>query len=310
MRTRTEKTVLGGDGTRLYACETRGPDAAGVPMICCNGIGVSTFFFDYLERHFSPSRPVIQWDYAGHGKSEFPRDLDGLTMENMADDGSRVLDAFGYERAIWLGHSMGCQVIYEAAHRHPERVAALVPMLGTIGQPVHTFLNMETVSLLGFMIGHTVATRIPELIGRGQLRLMSSRRLRPLLIRLARLSRLVHPERMRDEDLMTYLDHFARFSPLVFFRMAEHMADHTAEPYLEDIAAPTLVVAGEWDLFTPFHKSEEAAERIPKGKLLFLDEGSHAALVEQPERVHEALEEFLVEFGVDEGRGEEEASAA
>ncbi|MGE0706993.1 MAG: alpha/beta fold hydrolase [Planctomycetota bacterium] len=296
---RVERTVLAGDGTRLYARETRGPDATGTPMVCANGIGVGTFFWHYVEDHFAQTRPVICWDYRGHELSEFPRDLDGLTMEAMADDMARVLDAFGHERAIALGHSMGCQVIYEFAHRHPARAAMLVPMLGTIGRPVHTFLDMEAVSLMGFMVGHAIATRIPEAIGRGQRRLMSSQRLRPWVRKLARLSRLVHPERMPSADLDRYLDHFAGFPPLVFFRMAEKMASHTADPYLEAIAAPTLVVAGEWDLFTPRRKSEEAAERIPTAELLMLVEGSHAAIVEQPERIQEEIEAFIARHAID-----------
>lgn len=299
MRRKLEKTILAGDGTRLYAREIRGPDATGTPILCNNGIGVSTFFWRYVEEHFSLTRPVICWDYRGHGQSEFPRDLDGLTMQAMADDAARVLDAFGHERAIVLGHSMGCQVTYEFAHRYPDRAAMLVPMLGTIGNPVNTFLDQEALSLVGFMIGHTVVTKLPEVIARGQLRLMGNPRLRPLFSKLARLSHLVHPDRMPEEDLQTYLDHFSGFPPLVFFRMAEKMASHTADPYLEQIQAPTLVVAGEWDLFTPLRKSEEAATRIPTARLLMLESGSHAALVEQPERIHAEIEAFLLEHDVD-----------
>lgn len=299
MRTRSERTVIAGDGTRLYARETRGPDATGVPIICNNGIGVSTIFWHYVEAHFSASRPVIAWDFRGHGESEFPRDLDDLTMESTADDMAKVLDAFGHQKAIILGHSMGCQVVYEFANRHPERAAMLVPMLGTTGRPVHTFLDMELPSLAGFFIGHTFATKLPHLIADGQRKIVGSRRVRPFLRQLARLSRLVHPERMRDEDLNAYLDHFAGFPPLVFFRMAERMASHDAAPYLSRVEAPTLVVAGEWDLFTPFYKSEEAARLLPNAELLFLEEGSHAALVEQPDVIHEAIETMIREQGID-----------
>lgn len=299
MRTRSERTVIAGDGTRLYARETRGPNATGAPIICNNGIGVATIFWHYVEEHFSATRPVIVWDYRGHGESEYPRDLDDLTMESMADDMAKVLDAFGHERAIILGHSMGCQVVYEFANRHPERAAMLVPMLGTTGRPVHTFLNMELTSLAGFFIGHTLATRIPHFLADGQRKIIGSRRVRPFLRHLARLSRMVHPERMQDYDLNRYLDHFAAFPPLVFFRMAERMASHDAAPFLHEIEAPTLVVAGEWDLFTPFHKSEEAARLLPNAELLVLQEGSHAALVEQPEVIQAGIEAMIEAQAID-----------
>jgi len=55
-----------------------------------------------------------------------------------------------------------------------------------------------------------------------------------------------------------------------------------------------LVVAGERDLFTPLNRSKEMAERIPGAELLVLREGSHAAMVEQPELVALTIEKFLV----------------
>jgi pimeloyl-ACP methyl ester carboxylesterase len=299
MRTRVEKLVTAGDGTRLYARETRGPAARGTPIICANGIGVSTFFWRYLEEHFSRERPVIVWDYRGHGLSEYPRDLGDLSIEAMADDLGRVLDAYGHRRAVLAGHSMGCQVVYAFAHRQAERAAMLVPMLGATGRPVHTFLGRETGALIGFMIGHAVGTRMPDVIGRGQRRLLTHPLGRRVASQIARRGGLVHPTLMPQEDLELYLDHFAQFCPLVFFRMAEHMATHTAEPYLERIAAPTLVVAGTHDLFTPLHLSEEAADRIPTARLLVLEDGSHAALVEQPARIHAEIEAALLEWAID-----------
>jgi pimeloyl-ACP methyl ester carboxylesterase len=299
MRTRIEKVVVAGDGTRLYARQTAGKNARGTPMICLNGIGVSTFFWDYLEAHFSQTRPVICWDYRGHGKSEFPRDLDQLTMEQNAEDARRVLDAFGHERAILLGHSMGCQVGYAFAHLHPERTAMLVPMLGTYGQPVHSFFNMEVGSLVGFLVSHKLGVTIPGAFARAKQRLMNSQRGRRLVSSVVRLGKVVHPRSMKQQDLDNYLDHFAAQSPLVFFRMAEKMATHSAGPFLETIEAPTLVIAGEWDLFTPLWLSEEIADRLPKAKLIVLPEGSHAALVEQPDAIHREIEAFLAEHAVD-----------
>lgn len=301
MRTRQEKLVRAGDGTALYARQTQGPQATATPIICANGIGVSTFFWRYLEDHFSPTRPVIVWDYRGHGESERPRDMDGLTIEANADDLRRVLDAFGHERAILCGHSMGCQVIYTFGHRWPERAATLVPMLGTYGRPVHTFMDREASSVAAFLIGHWCGTRATRILSRSQRRLLTHPLGRRVASRLARLSGLVHATDMPQQDLENYLDHFAAFCPSVFFRMAEKMATHTAGPYLERIVAPTLVVAGERDLFTPLWLSEEAADRLPRARLLVLREGSHAALVEQPAVLHRAIEEFLVEHGVDAG---------
>lgn len=293
MRERTERWIQAGDGTWLYARETRGPQASGVPLLCANGIGVGTFFWVYVEEHFSPERPVITFDYRGHDKSEFPRDLEDLSVDTCAADLLRVLDAFGYEQAILLGHSMGCQVIYTAAHAAPERVAGLVPMLGTFGYPVHTFLDQETLSLFSFLIGHKVGLRIPDLVTRVKRRVIEAPRGRRIVSWVARHSGLVHPERMPQKDLDAYLDHFAALSPVVFLRLAEKMAVHSAGPWLPTIAAPTLVVAGERDIFTPLYLSEEAADRLPCADLFVLRDGSHAGLVEQPQEIAARIEAWM-----------------
>ena len=31
-------------------------------LVCCNGVGVSTFFWEYVASHFAPGRKVVLWD--------------------------------------------------------------------------------------------------------------------------------------------------------------------------------------------------------------------------------------------------------
>ncbi|MFJ8896825.1 alpha/beta fold hydrolase [Leifsonia sp. NPDC102414] len=47
---------------------------------------------------------------------------------------------------------------------------------------------------------------------------------------------------------------------------------------LEGISVPTLVIAGEWDLFYPPEVTRETASRIPAGELRLYKRRSHAAL--------------------------------
>ena len=82
----------------------------GPPMACCNGVGVSTFFFKYIVEHFCKDFSVVLWDYRGHGRSGTPRDLDNadLSVERCAEDLKLVLDELGMkEPAVLLGHQWG-----------------------------------------------------------------------------------------------------------------------------------------------------------------------------------------------------------
>jgi pimeloyl-ACP methyl ester carboxylesterase len=281
-------TALASDATPL-AFASGGPEN-GRAIVCANGVGVSTFFWDYAGEQFSKDHHVVVWDYRGHGASGRPRQLKGLKMSTIADDLARVMDANRVDRAILLGHSMGCQVILEFYHLFPDRVLGLVPMLGAYGKPADTFLDPRVGRFL-YSAAYEVSTRLPEIVGTiSKLALRS-----PAAWPFARLTGLVHPDLCRRSDMEPYLEHLSLLDISVFFEMARAAQEHDASPWLGEIRSPTLVVAGECDLFTPRHLSLELAQRVPNAELLEIPRGSHAALIEQPELINLRLEKFIRE---------------
>jgi len=193
------------------------------------------------------------------------------------------------DRAVLLGHSMGCQVVLEAYRHIPERIAALVPMLGAAGYPVKTFFNTrlsEYVYRFGYRMGmhHTkFAQTVSGAFSRS-----------PIAFPLARLI-VVDPMFAGKDDFKPYFEHLGSIDVRVFFAMAKAMAEHTAEDILGDIRVPVLVVGGEKDVFTPFHLTEKMVQAIPGAELLQIKRGSHAALIEQPDLINLRLEKFFRE---------------
>lgn len=281
-------TTLASDGTPL-AFASGGPKKARA-IVCCNGVGVSTFFWDYVGEHFSKDHHVVVWDYRGHGASGVPAQLKNITMASVADDLARVMDANGIESAILLGHSMGCQVILEFFRLFPQRVLGLVPILGAFGHPADTFLDPR-VGRAVYRAAYEVGTRIPDLISVA----MRLTLRKPIAWQVARLTGLVHPDLCRKHDMDPYLEHLSRQNVAVFLEMVRAAQEHDAGPYLGEIEVPALVVAGERDLFTPRHLSVEMAGRMPRAELLEIPKGSHAALIEQPELINLRLEKFIRE---------------
>ncbi len=279
-------TAIAGDGTPL-AFASGGPES-GRAIICANGLGVSTFFWDYVGQHFADDHHVIVWDYRGHGASGKPRTLEGITMATVADDMARVLDAVGVERAVVLGHSLGCQTILEFYRLFSERVVGIVPILGSFGRPADTFLDPR-VGPVVYEAVYGAAQRIPQALNLAAQLGLRSRLAWPF----ARLTGLVHPDLCRREDMEPYLEHLSKVDVRVFVEFAKAAQEHDAAALLGDIRAPVLVVAGERDLFTPRHLSLEMAQRIPNADLLEIPRGSHAALIEQPELINLRLEKFF-----------------
>jgi pimeloyl-ACP methyl ester carboxylesterase len=278
-------TVAAADGPLLHF---RADGAGPIALIASNGIGVSTFFWRNLADHFAQTHTFVTWDYRGHGRSPVPDDVENLTVALCARDLYTVLDAAGFEKAVLLGHSMGCQVVFEAYRQKAERVQALIPMLGAPGKIFSSFLGgaaLEPVARLLIELGASNA-RLAEQALHTLVRL-------PGVWEAVRALGMVHPDLCPKEAFEPYFAHLAELDLRGYFALARDLLSHDASELLPHIRVPALVVAGERDLFTPVQRSREMAARIPGAELLLLREGSHAALVEQPELIALSVEKFL-----------------
>ncbi|WP_246846425.1 alpha/beta fold hydrolase [Humibacter ginsenosidimutans] len=106
--------------------------ASGMPVLAIHGITASHLEWPLLADRL-PGSPVIAPDLRGRGRSN------GLPapwgMRDHADDLAVLLDAFGVERALVVGHSMGGFVAVRVADQYPDRVAGLVLIDGGLPLP-------------------------------------------------------------------------------------------------------------------------------------------------------------------------------
>ncbi len=265
----------------------------GPAIVCNNGVGVNTTFWKYLANHFRPDFTVVLWDYRGHGKST--REIDpytaDLSIQRHADDCAVVMEAVGItEPAVVIGHSMGCQVSLELRRRSPDRVAALILMLGTAGRALETFFdNPNSPRVM------RAADRIARILGHRVNELVHPWLESPLAWFVATRLQLVDPYYTRRADLQPYLEHLNSMDLRVFLRTVLRIQDHDAWDLLPDLGVPLLVVAAENDQFTPMWCSERIVRQAPGAELMVLADASHAALIEQPETINHRVGRFLRE---------------
>jgi pimeloyl-ACP methyl ester carboxylesterase len=167
-------------------------------------------------------------------------------------------------------------------------VLGLIPVLGHFKSPLDTFMNFKFTPVLFKMLAGLVF-RKPLLAEKIWPLLYDPTMAQPL----SRLTGMVHPTRCPPQVLEMYLKHMARMNPTLFFRLGTHMQEHSAEELLETIDVPTLIFAGEWDLFTPLAASKEMERRIPNAELELVREGSHAAIAEQPQLFWLRIAQFV-----------------
>jgi len=260
------------------------------PMVCCNGLGVSTFFWHYLVERFRRRLTVAVWDYRGHGRSQVPPADTDLTIPRMARDMWSVVDEMGIDRPILLGHSMGVQVILEAYRQRPADVGGLVPVLGTYMRPLDTFYDFRYSRQMFEAIGRLAESRAGPIFERWLYQPMLAL---PFAWNVGGRTGMIDNTRIDRGELRRYLHHLVDLGVPFFFRLALQIADHDASEVLPEIRVPTLIVAGEFDTFTPIAASYHMRDTIDGAELLFLEGATHAGIVEQPEVIYPRIDEWV-----------------
>ena len=97
----------------------------GLPVVLAHSLAGNSGHWQSQLDHLRTSRQAVGFDFRGHGRSSTAADGD-YSLTGMAADIAAVVDTFGYDRFVLVGHSMGggAALLYAAAH--PERVAGLL----------------------------------------------------------------------------------------------------------------------------------------------------------------------------------------
>jgi pimeloyl-ACP methyl ester carboxylesterase len=112
-------------GLKVHARVSTKLDPIGRPsVVLVHGLVVSSRYLIPTGELLAPHFNVYIPDLPGFGRSEKPSDV--YTVEQLAGWLIAWMDAIGLERPAFLANSMGCQVIVEAAVRHPDRVRNIV----------------------------------------------------------------------------------------------------------------------------------------------------------------------------------------
>ena len=277
--------VAPSDGSPLFY-ESWGERGHATPVLLCDGIGCDGYVWRHLRHHLA-DRLCVHPHYRGHGRTARPRDPARVTIEDLADDVACVLDDALIERAALIGHSMGVQVALETFRRHRERVAALVLICGAPSHPLRTFRGSAVLEEWLPTIQKLIQ-KAPGIINR------VTRAMLPTRLAFEIASRFeIRRELIAPADFMPYLEGMARIDARLFVAMLAAAGAHSAEDLLPTVTAPTLVVAGGRDGFTPPERSRAIAEAIPGAELLEIPNASHTAPIEHPHLVNSTVRDFL-----------------
>lgn len=289
-----EGLVESEDGTEIaYAVHgDSGPWIVLVPGFVC-----PDNFWKYLLPELAKDYRVIMYDLRGLGRSGTPREPghrarnlspDDFSIPKQVEDLAAVMDAAGADRAALIGHSMGGQIILEAYERLGARITALVMLTAPYESPIKTFYGRDFSTIFHLVRrGLTMLPRSTVYAWRALFLINPA-----VTHRLAQLTKALGPA-AKQEDMSSYYRHIAYLDPLVVLMMAEAMRSHSAADVLPKVIVPTLIVAGTRDTFTPFRLAKHMHQTLPNSEMVVIDEGSHGAVIEEPDEINPAISDFL-----------------
>lgn len=98
-------------------------------LVFVHGFGCSRADWRAQLEHFGSRAEMLAIDLRGHGAT--PGAPEECSIETYGADVAALIERSGLERAVLVGHSMGCRVVLEAHRRAPERIAGLVLIDGS-----------------------------------------------------------------------------------------------------------------------------------------------------------------------------------
>lgn len=282
----TEGHVTSYDGTRIWY-QSQG---SGTPIIFCNGLGCSTFYWKHIHAYFKKTHQVVLFDWRGHGQSELPKNSKDISVDALTEDLNAVIKVLNIKKAILAGHSMGTQIVYRFYQKYPNRVKALIPCFGTFANPIDTFYNSSNAKHI-FKAIYSFNHLFPNLANKVSYLLSKN----PLWFQMGSLLKMMNPGLVDKKVLKEYIEHFTSVDSVFLSKLAKSMQHYNAETLLKKIKVPTMIIAAAEDTFTPVWLSKKMHHLIPESEILIIQKASHVALIEQPDLINLRIEKFLQE---------------
>lgn len=273
----------GDDATSLVGWTNDAEDKP--PLLICNGLGTPPEAWPTLLTD-EPDYWVAGWNHRGGLGSDRPADPARIEVVDHVDDAFALMDAMGWDRAVVLGWSIGVNVAFEMAQRHPERVSGIVALAGVPGgtfeagfatlmvpKPLRRHVSMGVVQG-GRMLG-TPLTALARVVPKG----------RPFA-EVLRWSGFMMPHSDPTHTvpwIKAFLEHDFHW----YFTLGVAAAKHEAiDPSF--VQVPVTIAAGGFDVMTSARDVMAFAEKIPHAVLHVLH-GTHMLPLEFPDKVLEMV---------------------
>ncbi|MEY4617387.1 MAG: alpha/beta fold family hydrolase [Pseudomonadota bacterium] len=273
------------DGQQIYF-ESRGK---GEPIVFVYGIACLINHWHHQIDYFSRSARTLVIDLRGHHKTAKPHSLDSLTIEHIGKDLKFLLQSLRINKAHFVGHSFGAQVLLSAYQSNPEMFKSLTLINGFASNPVSDMFGLGVVDKLYHFIRNSYRDNPVMWKTLWKLGVDS-----PLAVPFTSLAGGFNLKLTSLKDIQVYAKGVSNMDLDVFLKLFEELMNYDGSAILKTIECPTLVISGENDKVTPVKFQKEMAFNIPNSEFLVVPYGSHCTQLDFPDYINLKLEKFLM----------------
>ena len=246
----------------------------GPAILCAHALFCDGTIFSAMASYLSKRYRLITVDARAHGDSFTPKE--DFTMKDVAQDLLVVLEELEIEDAVFLGISMGGMASLQAALLAPERVRGLVLIDTEADVPpwknwIERWLLAKAAPWFGVR-PFTIDMMVRRMFG------MTYRR-------------------YNIEKMNSWKSKLARIEQQSLLRAIKAVNDRPSLiSELHKIKAPTVLVYGDEDLYTPVSSGRRIAALIEGARLEILAQTGHLAVVENPQQVAKIVDKFCFDL--------------
>ncbi|NIJ10914.1 pimeloyl-ACP methyl ester carboxylesterase [Saccharomonospora amisosensis] len=246
---------------------------AELPLVLLHAYPLDARMWNPVREALAARTRVVTPDQRGLGRTPLPATDREPSLDDAAVDVVAMLDKLGLDRVVLGGCSMGGYVTMAVLRRAPERVGGLV-FIDTRAAADTEQARAERLAVADRAESEGIAgwladDMLPKLLSE------HARSARPELVATVR--ELIESQRPSG----------------VAWALRAMAARPDSTEALRAADVPALVIVGEQDSLTPPELAGDLADALPRSRLVVIPGAGHLTPMEAPERVGEAVLDWL-----------------
>lgn len=248
----------------------------GRPVVLLHGWLLSWALWRSTVERFSPEFRLYALDFLGFGESGTR--MHDFSINNYVFMVNEFMDRMAIKKAPLIGHSMGGTVALSAAIHYPENVVKVA----VVGSPIQGTSLSPLLKLAAYRGWIGLAETTPVLYDIFHKGFMQF--LRGYAYLMAKDGKSVG--KMLSTDV-------SRLTAQAFFESIGTLKQTDLRPRIGELKVPVLGMYGRKDIIVDPKQSKVLKECLPTSKIAWFQESGHFPMMDESERFHETLRDFL-----------------